>query len=140
MLTVKIITPSGISYEREVDQVTLPSAEGAITILPNHTPLVSLLKSGELMVKSQGHEEPFAISRGIAEIRTGSGKSEVIILTDSADRVEEIDIEGAEAARRRAEEMLARKEDISDIEFSRFQAVLDRELARVRVGSKYQRR
>ena len=144
MLLIKIITPAGSIYDGEADRVTLPSAEGEITILPNHTPLVFQLIPGELVIKQSGREEPFAVSGGVGQVHSassgGSPVTEIVILTNSADRAEEIDFAEAEAARKRAEEVLARKEELSEVEFSRFQAVLDRELARVRVGSKYQRR
>jgi F-type H+-transporting ATPase subunit epsilon len=142
MLLIKIITPAGSIYEGEADCVTLPSAEGEITILPNHTPLVFQLLPGELVVKRSGAEEPFAISGGVGQVHPASSGqgTEIVVLTNSADRAEEIDFAEAEAARKRALEMLSRKEELSDVDFSRFQAVLDRELAKIRVGNKYQRR
>jgi F-type H+-transporting ATPase subunit epsilon len=130
----KIVTPRGIAYHDEIQQITVPTASGEITVLPKHTPLVSLLRPGEMTVVKEDHKVHFAVSRGVVEVRSGS---EVIILANSADRAEEINLAEAEAARKRAQAMLADKENLDDVEFSRFQTILDRELARLKVGNKY---
>ena len=73
-------------------------------ILPNHSPLLTTLKYGIIKVRSQGQEEYFTVAGGIAEIQPEI----VTILADAAESVEEIDVARAEAARKRAEEMLAK--------------------------------
>lgn len=135
MIKFKIVTPDGITYQDDaVDQVTLPTTMGEITVLPNHIPLVALLQAGELRVKKAGVEIPMAVSHGVIEVRP---KSEVVILADTAERAEHIDIERAEAAKRRAEEALKQIERVADVDYAKLQAVIERELARVRVGRKY---
>ena len=130
-LSLSVVTPEGVTYKNDtVDQVSLPTAEGMITVLANHRPLVTLLRPGEMVVVKEGVPHHFAVSHGVAEIRPNS---EVVVLTDSAERAEEIDLEAAEAARERAQKMLAEKENIDDVEYARFQSLLDRELNRIRI-------
>lgn len=91
-------------FEGEADMVLLPGSEGEMGILPNHSPLLTTLKFGIITVRSQGQEEHFTVAGGVAEVQP----SIVTILADSAENVEEIDVSRAEAARKRAEEILAR--------------------------------
>lgn len=130
----KIVTPEKTIYEDKILQLSVFTEMGEITILPNHVPIVSLIKAGELRLKKSDGEVVMAVSGGFVEVR---GKNEVVILADSAERAEDIDIEKAEAARKRAEEMLEEKETMDDLEFAKLQAVIDREMARIRVGNKY---
>ncbi len=135
-INFKIITLERVVYEDEVDQVTIPTQAGEITVLARHTPLVSLLKPGELRIKKDGYDVLLSVSTGFVEVRP---KSEVIILADTAERAEEIDLERAEEGRRRAEEMLREKERLDDVQFARLQAQLEKELARLKVGRRYRK-
>jgi F-type H+-transporting ATPase subunit epsilon len=136
-INFQIVTPERVVYENEIDQVTLPTRAGEITVLPNHTPLVSLLAPGELHLKKDGVDYSFAVSSGFIEVRP---KSRVVILADTAERAEEIDLARAEAARKRTEKILAEKGKLDDVQFARLQAILDREAARIKVKSKYRGR
>lgn len=130
----KIVTPERIVYEADIDQVTLPTAMGEITVLPNHLPLVSLLAAGELLIKIDNKEIPMAVAGGFVEV----GKNKVVILADSADRIEEIDIKRAEEAKKRAEEVLkSKKMDIT--EYAALSAQLERELARLKVARRHRK-
>ncbi|TSC61008.1 MAG: F-type H+-transporting ATPase subunit epsilon [Parcubacteria group bacterium Greene0416_14] len=134
-LSFSVVTPEGVAYKDDaVDQVSLPTAEGQITVLANHRPLVTLLRPGEMIIVKGGVSHHFAVSHGVAEIRP---KSEVVVLADTAERAEDIDLEAAEAARARAQKMLEEKEHIDDVEYARFQSLLDRELNRIRVRRKH---
>lgn len=132
-LRFKIVTLERVVYEDEVDAVTVPTVDGEITILPRHTALVSLLKAGQLKVQKQDAELLLSVSSGFVEVRPGS---ELIILADTAERAEEIDLERAEAARARVEQMLKEKEQLDDMAFAHLQAQLEKELARVKVGKR----
>ena len=132
----KIITLERVVYQDEVDAVTIPTTDGEITVLARHTPLVAILKSGRIMVKKDGAQLLLSVSSGFVEIRQDS---EVVILADTAERAEEIDIERADEARRRVEEMLKEKEKFDDLTFARMQAQLEKELARIHVGKKYRK-
>lgn len=136
-LKLKIVTPEKVLFESKVSQVSVSTVLGEITILPNHIPLVSQLTPGEIVVKNNGNEEDLmAVSGGFVEILP----EQVVILADTAERAEEIDEERAEAARRKAEEVLKTKQPSDSEEFARFTAQLEKELARVRVARKYKRR
>jgi F-type H+-transporting ATPase subunit epsilon len=136
LIPFKIVSPQGIVYESEIDKVTIPTQAGQITVLPRHAPLVSVLRPGELIVHKEGTIYGLAVSGGILEIRpTG----EMIILADTAERAEDIDVERAESARKRAEELLKQQENVADVDFARLQAAIEKELARVSVAKKYRK-
>jgi F-type H+-transporting ATPase subunit epsilon len=84
--------------------VLLPGTDGEMGILPHHAPLLTTLKYGIIKVRSQGQETIFTVAGGIAEVQP----EVVTILADAAENVEEIDVSRAEAARKRAEESLAK--------------------------------
>ncbi|MDP2685454.1 MAG: ATP synthase F1 subunit epsilon [bacterium] len=136
MLYFKIVTPDGIIYEDKVEKVTLPTTSGEITILPGHVPLVSVLKAGELIAYKEGHPIAMSVAGGIVEIQP---QNKLYVMADTAERAEHIDIERAEAARARAEQLMAQKEHEVDIDFARLQATLDREMARIKVARKYKK-
>ncbi len=133
-LHFKILTLENTVYESDIEQVTIPTQDGEVTVLARHTPLVSLLKPGQLRLKKDGEELLMSVSGGFIEVRPDS---KVVILADTAERADEIDLERAEAGRKRAEAMLQEKESIDNIEFARLQAILEKELARIKVGKKY---
>lgn len=136
-IKLKITTPEGITYENDVFQITIPTTSGEITILPNHIPLVSVLKTGELRVKDiTGGEQIIAVAGGFIEMR---GNNELIILADNAERAEHIDVERAETARKRAAEQMKQAKAGEDIDYARLQAVIDREMNRIKVGKKYKK-
>ncbi|HEY1409255.1 MAG TPA: F0F1 ATP synthase subunit epsilon [Promineifilum sp.] len=97
-----IITQERIVFSGQVDSVNLPGVEGRMGILPNHSPLLTMLDFGEVMVRTAGHEEYFAIGGGFLEVQP----DHVTILADSAEQADEIDVERAEQARQRAEEVM----------------------------------
>ena len=100
---VEIVTQERLIYdEPNADMVIVPGTEGVMGILPRHTPVLTTLAIGELRVKVGGREDSFAVYGGIVEVRP----DKVVVLADMAEPAEEIDLELAEAARRRAEEMM----------------------------------
>ena len=133
-IAFKIATPEAVIYEDEVFQVSIPTTSGEITVLPGHIPLISVIQAGELKIKDKEGDHVLAVAGGFVEI---TGPREIVILADNAERAEAIDIERAEAAKKRAEEQIAAIGDRQDVDFARLQAVLDRELNRIRVGNKY---
>ena len=133
-MNFKIVTPDGVIYEDAVEQVSLPTKSGEITVLPHHIPLISVIKAGEIRITKEGREVDLAVSSGVLEVRESN---EVIIIADTAERAEAIDIERAEAARKRAEELLKEEHFADDRQFAMIQAQLEKELARIKVGKKY---
>ena len=111
-LKLEIVTPESKIYSEDVEMVTLPGSEGEAGIYPNHVPLMTQVKAGEIIVKRGGNEEVVAVGEGFAEV-TGH---HVAILTDNAANSEDIDEAAAEDARAKAEQRLAEGGDISEDE------------------------
>jgi F-type H+-transporting ATPase subunit epsilon len=133
----KILSPERTVYASTVEKVTVRTVTGDITILPKHMSLVSLLAPGELVVYKDDTPHGFVIADGIVEVKPDS---RVVVLADVAERAEEIDEEEANKARRRAEKMLEGKESLSSEQFAKFQAILEREMAKIKVARKYHRK
>ena len=135
-INLQILTPEKVACQDKVDQVSVPTKDGEITILPNHIPLVSLMAAGELVIKNNSKEIPMAVWGGFVEVRS----DEVVIMTDVAERVEEIDEKKAEEARQKAEDTLKEKDRLSDVAFADASAILEKSLTRLRVVKKYRRK
>jgi len=130
-LSVEIVTGERSVYrEDDVDMVVAPGADGSLGILPSHAPLISLLASGELRIKRGGVEEELVIFGGFLEVVN----DKVLILADSAERVEEIDLARAESARDRAEQAIRDRKSTQDI--AEAEAALRRAAIRLRVGQR----
>ena len=134
-ITFEIITPEKEVLKTEISQLTVPTAEGQITILPHHIPLVATLLPGEIIAKKNGEEVLMAISGGFLEVL----KNKVVILADTAERAEEIDEKRAEEARKKAQE-LKDKRRFDRVEFATLQAKIEKELARLRVARRHRSR
>ncbi len=130
-LSLKIVTPERIVYEDTVDSVTAMTQMGEITILPGHIPLVGNLQAGELRIRTNGNEQFLVASTGFLEVRLGN---EVVILADTAERVEELELEKIAEAKERARRLLEEKRNVDDVAFANAAAMLERELARERVA------
>jgi F-type H+-transporting ATPase subunit epsilon len=100
MATIRldVVAAERAVYSDDVDIVIAPGVEGQLAILPHHTPLMTLLQPGELIARKGAEEYSLAVSGGFLEVRP----DRVIVLADSAERAEEIDIARAEAALRRS--------------------------------------
>jgi F-type H+-transporting ATPase subunit epsilon len=84
--------------EPNADMVIIPGSEGVLGILPNHTPLITTMKYGELIIRKGLAEEIFAIYGGVVEVRP----DKIVVLADAADFADSISIREAEEARERA--------------------------------------
>jgi len=131
----EVVTAERIIYADDVNEVLAPGVWGQLGILPRHAPLITSLREGELIIRKEGHEEVLiAIHGGFMEVR----ENQVIVLADTAERAEEIDIARAEAAKARAEALL--KQPVSDDEFERARAELRRATLRIKVAERRRRR
>ena len=133
----KVITPERVLFEDTISSITLPTLEGEITILDNHLPLVAGLAFGAARLVRKDEEYFVALSGGFVEVRAGN---EVIVLADSADRAEELDLVKIEAAHEVAVKLLAEKRFANDLEYASVAALLERELARLKVARHHQHR
>lgn len=132
-LTISIVTADRTVLERDdVTRLVVPGADGQLTLLPGHAPLVVSLAIGEMFVHAASAAEPVAVHGGFLQIVN----DEVNVLADAAERAEDIDEERADAARKRAEERITgRLEDIGEADFDlvRAQLSIQRALLRGRV-------
>jgi len=123
----EIVTPERVVLKTSVRQVSIPTTEGEITVLPFHIPLVSLLKAGVIeAVLEDGSRDVMAVSGGLVEVLA----DKVVILADSAERAIELDEVAIEAARSRAEALKEQARHQDDVEFARLSALIERETAR----------
>ncbi len=134
IIKFEIVTPERIVFQEEIFQVTVPTEEGDITVLPEHTPLISNLKPGVLeIVKSDGEASVMSVAGGFVEVLL----DKVVILADAAERAEEIDISRAEEAKSRAEESLKNLRSEDRERFAEISAQLERALARTRSAKRW---
>ena len=127
-LQVELVSGEGILYEGKAQMVLAPGVRGQLGILPHHAPLVSVLMPGELRLKLEDREEFFAVGGGVMEVRD----DRVVILADTAERADEIDVERAGAARQRAldsQQRAATREDSVEASLA-----LQRSYVRLHVG------
>lgn len=135
-LRCEIITQERKVFDEDVDIVTAPSVEGQMGILPNHVPIVAALDFGELRVRRGTVEETFAIGGGVLQV----AHNRVIVLADSAERAEEIDLARAEQARSRAERLMREGAPKDPAAYAQIEAALRRARVRIEVGRKSGRR
>ncbi len=126
-LRLEIVTPEAKAYSEDVEMVVLPGTDGELGVYPQHVPVLTTLKPGELRVFKGGSETSLAVGDGFAEI-TGDGIS---VLTDMAMESSAIDEAAAEAAVARAQ--AAMKEDLGSEEVVAVQASLQKALAQLSV-------
>ena len=126
---LEIVTPKRIVFKGEVISFTAPGMEGGFQVLHSHAPLLASVKIGRVkMSDAGGHEYPYAVSGGFVEVR----ENNVILLAETAERTDEIDMERVKAARDRALKRLAEKYPTIDIE--RAKLALSRALNRLKVA------
>lgn len=134
-LRCEIATQDRLLYEGPADMIIAPGTEGELGILPNHAPLLTTLKLGVLTVRNGDEEELFTVAGGVMEVLPQL----VTVLADVGEHVAEIDVERAERARKRAEEMLAKGPPPDTDEYLAIQAALQRSRLRLEVARRYRR-
>ncbi len=132
-LHLKIVTPERVILEEDVDQVTLPTMEGEITVLPDHIPLISSLKSGDIVAVSGGEYVPMAVVGGFIEVKDNT----VAVLADYAEHVAELSEEVVARAQAKAKELEAAKERGEVVDFEHFESELERSLTRAKIADKW---
>jgi len=130
-LKLEIVTPEETVYSEDVEMVTLPAVVGQIGIYPLHTPLITQLVPGEIIVRTNGRDLFIASGEGLIEVAA----DRVAVLTDLAVAADRIDEAKAEEARRRAEARL--REKLSDEEVASVNASLARSLAQLHVKRRH---
>ncbi len=133
-ISLELTTPERIVFKIEADEVTLPTKEGEITVLPGHVPLVAVLVPGMMTVRSGGEESYVAVSGGFIEVQPDS---RVIVLADTAERAEELDLKKVEEARAKAQKALLEQRGADDVASAAMLAELNREMARLKVARRH---
>src|SRR5688500_7314123 len=130
-LTLEIVTPDRALVTEQVDEVQVPGSEGYFGVLPGHAPLLASLQVGEMWYRIGQEKHYLAIAFGFVEVLP----ERVTVLAQIAERPQEIDVPRAEAARKRAEERLARAPQ-SDIDLERARIALAKSMIRLQVAPK----
>ena len=133
-LTLEIVTPDRSLLREEVDEVVVPGSEGELGVLPGHTPLLSSLKIGELWYRQGSEKHYLAIAFGFVEVLP----DRVTVLADVGERAQEIDVQRAEHAKKRAEEQIAKAQQPTqlDMDIERARVALMKSLIRLQVASR----
>ena len=136
VLKLEVISPERIAYTQEVIQITVPSAMGQLTILPNHAPLFSMLVEGELKIIPQSERTPIymAIGGGFLEVHN----NKAVVLVTRAVHQDELDEAEILQAKKRAEEILKSKP--SPEEYQAARALLRSKLVDLKIINRLRRR
>ena len=131
MLNLEIITPEQTVVREEVDMVEAKGANGEFGILPGHTQFLTTLEIGEIRYMKEGVTTHLSSSSGFAEVV----EDKVVMLLDTAEPAEKIDIERARRAMERAEAAL-KTISFDHAEYLMYEMALYRAIARISVASK----
>ncbi len=127
-IAVEIITPERVVFSEMVDFVVIPGFEGYLGVLPMHAPLVGAVTIGVIKTIKDGKETKLATSGGFLEVNN----DKVVILAETAERGDEIDVLRAKAARERAQQRLSSR--THDIDIARAELALRRAMARLKAA------
>lgn len=131
-----VITPNKKVLSEEIDELTVNTPNGHISILPHHVHLVTKVVPGEMIVKISGKERYYAITGGFLEVNEDA----VTILADYAVESEQIEVEKALQAKKRAEEILKKtKEKVGEKDFAIAQAELRRAVMELHIANRRRR-
>ena len=129
----EIVSQDRQVYAGDADMVIVPGVPGEMGILPNHAPLLSNLKLGILRVRYQGQEQVFTIAGGVIEVQPDL----ITVMADVAENVLEIDVSRAEAAKRRAEELLKQGPPPDTDAYLKIESALRRSTLRLEAVKRY---
>jgi F-type H+-transporting ATPase subunit epsilon len=136
-LQLKIVTPEKLILEELVDQVTIPTTEGEITILADHIPLVASIASGDIVAMTDGEHIPMEVVGGFVETKKEGDLTVVTILADFAEHISLITEAEIEKAKARAAELKKQAENNEIVDFEHFESELERSLNRVKIADKW---
>ena len=130
-LRLELAIPTRLVVSQEVEEVVAPGSEGYFGVWPGHASFLTTLASGAVTYRAGAEERALAVHGGFAEVQG----ERVMILADSAERPDEIDMARAQRARERAEQRLAGKTQ-EEIDYTRALAALNRALSRLQVAGR----
>lgn len=135
MIHLQIITPEKTVFDDEVEQVSLPTQDGEITILPHHLSLITSIEPGDIILKKHSKETHMASGFGFAQVASNNIK----VLVDLAAPEDEIEEKAIEAAKKEAEEALAKKHELSEEEYALAAASLQKALVQLKIKRRHRR-
>ncbi|MBQ2986426.1 MAG: F0F1 ATP synthase subunit epsilon [Tyzzerella sp.] len=125
MFELKIIEPDGMFFEGQASFLEFTSVMGEMGVYANHIPLTTILAPGVMKIHNDGQVKKAAIMGGFIEIQ----KDRITVMAENAEWPDEIDVERAKAAKKRAEERLQKKD--AGLDTARAEAALKRAMARI---------
>lgn len=134
LFSFRVLSPLGTAFDGKVKEATLPTPDGEITILAHHMPIVAVLSEGEVRIPTETGEVVIAVAGGFLE----AGANEATVLSDFAAEAQSIEVARVEAARKRAEELLAEKKLKGEIAL--IERDLQRSLLQLKVAERYRRK
>lgn len=132
-IKLKIVTPDRILIDQEATEVVVPTKDGQITILPNHSNLISEITHGDIIIRNGKEEKITLIYGGFIEVAKDSN---IIVLADNAEHLHEVNEKEAEEARRRAEQAIKESRDDKE-RFADAQAALAKSLTQLKILKKH---
>ena len=133
VLNLEIITPSKSVFTGEINSITVPGTLGSFQVLKNHAPLISTLEIGSIkVVDLQSKTILYATGGGTIEVND----NKVLVLADSIELIESIDVQRARQSKERAEQRLVNK-SVEKIDVARAEASLARALNRIKLTEKH---
>ena len=136
VIKFEIVTQEGVVLKEMIYQVTVPTKEGEITILPKHMPLVSILVPGVVEIKKEnGDMEIACVSGGFIEVL----RNKVVLLADTAERASDIDVSRAEDARKRAEKSMKDVRQFDKERYAGISGAIAKEMARTKAVIKWKK-
>ena len=124
---LQIITQEKVAYEGDAEVLTLPTTEGEISILPGHTALIAIAREGEMVIAQSGERTHLAVIGGVLRVT----QDNVVLLTDSAERFDELDEQKALEAREKAQKMLQGK--LTEREMAEAKSMLQKNLLHLKL-------
>ncbi len=128
-IRLEVITPERVVVGEDTQSIIVPGVQGYLGVLPGHTPMVASLRIGIVKYKQDGAFRRVAVSGGFFEV----AKNKAVILAETAERGEEVDVGRARAALERARKRMASRRE-GDIDLARAEASLQRALTRLRAA------
>jgi F-type H+-transporting ATPase subunit epsilon len=129
-IRLELVTPERLVLSEDVDEVVIPGYEGEFGVLPEHTQYLSIVTVGVLRYRKGADWHKIAIGGGFAEVTP----ERVVVMAETAERAEEIDVERARRARERAETEIRKTQSIDDETYTKSAAALERAMSRLSAG------
>ena len=141
-IKLKIITPEKLIFDELVDQVSLPTVNGEITILSDHIPLIVDLSAGDIVAVKNNEDIPFVVVGGFVEIKNDENQdnnkiTEVAVLADFAETVLDLSDDIIAEAKARAEKLKTEMDSKELVDFERLETELARSLTRIKIADKW---